>query len=348
MKISVIMPIYNCEKYLDSAISSVLSQKGVELEIIAIDDGSVDTSADILARLAASDSRIKPYFTEKNRGVAFTRNLALKYATGDYLAFCDADDIVPEGAYAALLKTIGNNDVAIGAYDALCDDGSFLGLCPVKADEKKSLFKSVISSKTLWTKLIRREFVVDNELTFDAEMSIGEDVVFLANLVLKNPTYAVTDIPVYYHCHHETSVSRSLTHTYTLSAFQMHIKCRRAVASLCADIPGAKDYVYVNFTSFISSFITMISPDTDRRIAFELYKEYLEEYDFSNNKPLFCALCGVPYDNFSSMTVDEFIEIRRLTPARDSVLLEFEHGLLGLRWIIKYFKAWLRYKTKKS
>ena len=347
MKISVIMPVYNCEKHLETAIASVLSQKGVELEIIAVDDGSSDSSADVLARLAASDSRIKPYYAEKNCGVASTRNCALKYATGEYLAFCDADDVVADGAYAALLRTIGNKDVAIGAYDALYDDGHFLGLCPVKDDEKKSLFKAVLSSKSLWTKLIRRSFVVDNELTFDSEMSIGEDVVFLANLVVKNPTYAVTDVPVYYHCHHNTAVSRSLTHTYTLSAFEMHIKCRRVVASVCADIPEAKDYIYKNFTPFITTFVSMISPDADRRLAFELYKEYLSEYDFSQNKTLFRALCGVPYDSFSSMTVDEFVEIRDSTPARDVVLWEFEHGMLGLRWIIKYFKAWFRYKTKK-
>ena len=348
MKISVIMPVYNCERYLEAAISSVLSQKGAEIEIIAVEDCSTDSSAEILRSLASKDSRIKPYFNDKNLGVSAVRNRALEYATGDYLAFCDSDDIVPDGAYAALLRAIGNNDLAIGAYDDLYDNGRLLGLCPVKEDEKKSLFKATLSARSLWTKLVRRSFIVDNGLEFDPQMSVGEDVVFLASLVVKNPSYAVTDAPVYYHCHHDTAVSRSLTHVYTLSAFEMHIKCRRMVVSICKDIPEAKDYIYVNFTPFITSFIPMISPEADRSAAFEIFKTYLAEYDFSGNKHLFLALCGVPYDNFSSMTVEEFLEIRGSTPARDVVLLEFQHGMLGLRWIIRYFKAWFGYKIKKS
>ena len=88
--------------------------------------------------------------------------------------------------------------------------------------------------------------------------------------------------------------------------------------------------------------------EDDRRLAFELYRQYLSEYDFSQIESIFFALVGVPYDGFFDMTVDEFLEIRGSTPARDTVLFEFEYGMLGLRWIVKYFKAWIKYKFKKS
>ena len=83
-------------------------------------------------------------------------------------------------------------------------------------------------------------------------------------------------------------------------------------------------------------------------MAFSMYREYLLEYDFSNKKKLFWALVGAPYDRFVTMSVDEYLEFRAATLPREHVLLEFECGRLGLRWVIKYFKAWLKFKFKKS
>jgi glycosyltransferase involved in cell wall biosynthesis len=346
MKISVIMPVYNSEKYLKDAIDSVLSQKGAELEIIAVEDCSKDSSRELLRALAESEPRIKAYYNEKNIGVAEVRNRALEYATGDFLAFCDSDDIVPSGAYAALMDTIGDADIAVGAYDNFHDDTGSDGICTVSDFDKKSLFRSMFSVSCLWTKLIRRSFVADNNLKFDTDMTIGEDVVFLANLVMKNPSFKVTDALVYHHCHHNTSVSRSLTHVYTLRAFEMHIECRRRVLTICESLAEIKDYIYLRFSSFICSFIPLMTSDDEKREAFELYKKYLLGYDFSKNKKLFRFLVGVPYDNFENMTLNEYLEIRASTPPREAVLCEFECGAIGFRWIFKYFKAWFKYKLK--
>lgn len=348
MKISVIMPVYNSEKYLEAAISSVFRQTGAEIEIIAVEDSSTDSSAELLRSLAAADPRIKAYYNEKNVGVAEVRNRALEYASGDYLAFCDSDDIVPDGAYAALLRVIGKKDIAVGAYDNLYDSGRLEGGYRLYGDEKASLFKAMFSVSCLWTKLIKRTFVVDNELRFDPAMSLGEDVVFLANLVMKNPSYAVTDSLVYYHCHHDRTVSRSLTHVYTLPAFMLHMKCRREVLSICASLPEVRDYIYINFTPFITDFLPLMQSSEERCVAFREYRNYLLEYDFSKKRKLFRALVGVSFDLFEKITVDEYIEIKNSTLAREMVLYEFEGGRLGLSWIIKYFKAWLKFKMKKS
>ena len=348
MKISVIMPVYNCERYLEAAISSVLSQKGADIEIIAIDDCSRDSSREILTRLSSEDSRIKPYFNDKNLGVAEVRNRAIKYASGEYLAFCESDDIVPEGAYSALLSVIGDNDIAVGGYDNLFDDGRLDGFCPVRRDERSSLFKSMFSVSCLWTKLIRREFVLEHALTFDTDMKIGEDVVFLANLVMCSPTYAVTDALVYYHCHHDTSQSRSLTHIYTLSAFELHIRCRRRVLEICAQLPEVRDYIYINFTPFISDFLLLMPGAEERREAFSMYRDFLMEYDFSSSPELFMTLVGVSLEGFCEITVDEYFERRNAVLPREKVLREFQSGRIGLRWIVKYFIAWFKFKIKKS
>ena len=347
MKISVIMPVYKAEKYLADAIESVLAQD-VDLEIIAIDDCSPDSSREILGELARKDSRIKPYFNEENVGVATVRNLALGYASGDYLAFCDSDDVVPRGAYKALLSVIGKNDIAIGTYENVYDDRGSDGVCPIYPSEKSSLFKSLFSVSCLWTKLIKREFVVKHNLTFDPSMKIGEDVVFLSHLATKSPSYAVTDFSVYHHCHHDTSVSRSLTHIYTLAAFSKHIECRNRILTICESIPEARDFVYINFSGFLTDFIPLISDLDEREDAFLLYKQHLLAYDFEKKPLLFNDLIGVPYKKLVDMTASEYFEAKDGTPPRERVFLEFRCGMIGLRWIFKYFFAWLKFKIKRN
>ena len=91
MKISVIIPVYNAAPFLSQCLDSVLHQTFEDLEILCVDDGSTDDSGDILRQYQAADSRIALFFQE-NRGVSAARNLALQYATGDYLMFVDSDD----------------------------------------------------------------------------------------------------------------------------------------------------------------------------------------------------------------------------------------------------------------
>ena len=211
-KISVIMPVYNCERYLEAALQSVLEQNVPALEIIAVEDHSSDRSAEILRAAAARDARIVTLFHEQNRGVAAVRNAALSRVTGDFVAFCDADDIVPPGAYEALLGAIGERDVAIGSFDDAYDNGTRTH-CQLGEDAKDSSFLALFSVCCLWTKLFRTSFLRENALTFDESMTIGEDVVFLANAATKNPSCAlVPEETVYWHCQHRPEEHCSLTH----------------------------------------------------------------------------------------------------------------------------------------
>tara|TARA_A100001015_G_scaffold199423_1_gene222636 strand:+ start:749 stop:1561 length:813 start_codon:yes stop_codon:yes gene_type:complete len=91
--ISVVMPCYNCEKFIQAAIESVLNQTYRNLELIIVDDFSTDNSKSIITRFLAQDSRIKPVFKEINEGAAVSRNVALDLAQGNYIAFLDADDV---------------------------------------------------------------------------------------------------------------------------------------------------------------------------------------------------------------------------------------------------------------
>lgn len=123
VKISVIVPVYNCEDYIGESISSLLNQTFKDIEIICMDDGSSDNSLNILNKIAANDSRLK-VFSQENQGASVARNNALKKATGDYVYFFDADDYIVEDALEKVYKKAVSTDseIVIFYFDSYKDD----------------------------------------------------------------------------------------------------------------------------------------------------------------------------------------------------------------------------------
>ena len=349
MKLSVIMPVYNCREYLGDAIKSVFNGGISDVELIAVDDCSRDGSRELLKELAENEPRIKAIYNDENRGVAAVRNIALNAATGEYLAFCDSDDTLPDGSYAKMLAAAGDMDVVIGGFADLSDNG-ISRVTYLHSSERGSLFHALMSVSCLWTKLIRRELVMKNGLTFDEDMTIGEDVVFLARLSTLNPTFTVIDEVIYNHIHHSRASTASLTHIYSLSAFESHLECRKRLISICesAGNSQAREYVYENFSGYLDRFITFIGNGEEREAAFCAYRDYMKEYCWKSKPLLFRALFGVEYDSFLSVGADGYIQLKYDVLPRDTVADEFAAGRIGLRWIFKYFKNWLKYKLKRS
>jgi glycosyltransferase involved in cell wall biosynthesis len=324
-------------------------QSDVDVEIIAIDDNSTDDSASILASLSAADSRIRAYYNDVNMGVAAVRNKALLLAKGDYIAFCDSDDTVPDGAYKAMMDALNGEDFIIGAHADKSDSGQ-IRFAYLGKTERTTPFRALFAVSCLWTKLIRRELVMKNGLTFDEDMTIGEDVVFLARLSTLNPTFTVIDEVIYNHIHHSRASTASLTHIYSLSAFESHLECRKRLISICesAGNSQAREYVYENFSGYLDRFITFIGNGEEREAAFCAYRDYMKEYCWKSKPLLFRALFGVEYDSFLSVGADGYIQLKYDVLPRDTVADEFAAGRIGLRWIFKYFKNWLKYKLKRS
>ncbi len=350
-RISVIMPVYNCERYLEKAIASVLAQEGAEVEIIAVEDCSKDGSRELLLRLAKDEPRIRAVCNETNMGVSAVRNRALALATGDYIAFCDSDDTVPAGAYASLLSVIGDKDIAIGSFenhiyveDALTQKES----CALLPEAYKSNFLALFSICCLWTKLIRTSFIRKHGLTFDESMSLGEDVVFLAHAATKEPTVALTEANVYHHHLYRQSDYRSLTHVYSLDAYRKHIECRQKLLEICRDIPECRDYVYLRFSGDVERYLHLLTDERERAEAFALFREYMKGYDYAEKPKLFLATVGIGYETFLTVSAHRFFEAVEAVPMRDRVAAEFDAGMIGLRYILRYFLSWLRFKLKRS
>ena len=121
--VTIIIPVYNVEKYLDECIQSVINQTYKNLEILLVDDGSTDSSPDICSKYSMQDNRIR-IITKKNGGIASARNKGIEKASGEYVYFLDSDDYIKETAIEELINYMQNNDLDLCYFsaDVLLDD----------------------------------------------------------------------------------------------------------------------------------------------------------------------------------------------------------------------------------
>ena len=161
MKISVIVPVYNVEKYLRKCLDSLVNQTFKDYEVIVVNDGSTDSSWKIIDEYQKKYSCIKAYQKE-NGGISSARNLGLKYASGNYVAFVDSDDYVDlfflEKMYNHAIST--NSDVVICDYYALNEDVKRYTKCHMKYSPDE-IVEYLLSPPMVWSKLIKKS-VMDN------------------------------------------------------------------------------------------------------------------------------------------------------------------------------------------
>lgn len=190
--VSIIVPIYNCEKYLEQCILSILKQSYKNIEIILINDGSEDKSHEIAFKYAKLDSRIK-YVTKKNEGVSKTRNLGIKLASGDYVTFVDADDFIEEKYIEDMILECKDMDFVMTGYKIwnMKNNECLKKECPYfygNINEFVEVIFNYINVPFLLSpcfKLFRLEILKKNEIEFPEDISFGEDALFVLEY-LKN------------------------------------------------------------------------------------------------------------------------------------------------------------------
>ena len=187
MKVSVIIPIYNTEKYLCRCIDSVLNQTFDDYEILLIDDGSTDDSASICYEYAQRHNKIKAIYSN-HLGVASARNLGLKLAKGKYIMFCDSDDYAEPNWIQTLYETLDKNPES----SVLC---AYSSLNIQKKSENKVTLTDVKTtthidiseyyyiyinnlSAFLWNKIYRHDVIKQNHIVFRTNLLEGEDLLF--------------------------------------------------------------------------------------------------------------------------------------------------------------------------
>ncbi len=206
--ISVIVPVYNAEKYLEKSINSVLNQTYSHWELILIDDGSLDKSKEICDKFSNRNSRIK-VFHQANAGVSAARNRGIEAASGEYITFLDADDILPSYSLETLVCSLIKNkaDVAMGTT---CGEkwGTQSGTEIWKDEEglQNSLMDNPYTYAA-WGKLYRHEMI--GETQFNTHIKINEDSFFVFQIMCKKPVCVCTDKEIYKYTQVPGSASRS-------------------------------------------------------------------------------------------------------------------------------------------
>ena len=224
--ISIIVPIYNTEKYLHQCLDSILNQTYTNFEVLLVNDGSTDSSGMICQEYVGRDSRFR-YFEKDNGGVASARNLGLERSGGAYITFIDSDDWIEpnylEVLYTALKES--NTDVAISTYKRFAQDGVFYLRSYSREDDEflnigtrsRDYFLEILprlgeldhSFYSISSKLIKREII--GNLLFDEQISYAEDLNFFFHLYLGVESVVYVRDYTYIYRTHDASTSQNVT-----------------------------------------------------------------------------------------------------------------------------------------
>lgn len=189
MKVSVILPVYNGEAYLDDCLASLLNQTLQEYEIICVNDGSIDRSGEILDGYQRKyPDRIK-VFHRKNEGVWKARAFALCQAQGEYVGFCDCDDCVEPDMYQVLYERVkqDSSEMAVCAYSRVDMETGKILCCEMQGFGDQTIevqrYRDILAviNTSLWNKLIRRDVVLQH-IYFEQPPRVAEDMMFLLSI----------------------------------------------------------------------------------------------------------------------------------------------------------------------
>lgn len=197
--ISVIIPVYNSEKFIEKCINSILSQSFTDFEIIAVDDGSTDSSPDILNAVSKTDSRLKVY-SKANGGVSSARNYGIEMAQGEYISFVDSDDELPRDALKILYENTDDSiDLISGSYHLTGAFRHDIIHTAQRFTNAERLTRFEEQDHTNWGpcgKLYRKSIVDRYNIRFREDISYSEDHIFNLNYTknIKNDMLVISDV----------------------------------------------------------------------------------------------------------------------------------------------------------
>lgn len=203
MRVSVIVPVYNAERWLEACIDSILAQTFTDFELLLVNDGSCDGSGDICRRYASLDGRIR-FFDTPNRGVSAARNLALDNARGEYVVFVDADDYVLPDHLALLSARAADDTMVVCNFSEQRGDRTIAApmrdCCVEGREASLAVFAEQFRYRWLnlvWNKIFSRAVIERHGLRFNEGLCYGEDTVFAIEYGARMDNISIDSRPTY-------------------------------------------------------------------------------------------------------------------------------------------------------
>ena len=274
--VSIIIPVYNAENYLDKCIKSVLDQSYTNLEVILINDGSADSSEDICLRFSKIDNRVM-YIKQENAGPSSARNNGISIAKGEFIQFIDADDYLTPNSVEVMVDAMEDSDFVIASYYNLYKN---------RAEEKVAISSKLVGKYLkddllpkwgelvaeemfhyTWNKLYRSKFI-KNRIKFDENIKISEDMIFNIDYISVIEKINIINTPIYYHIFYNQD---SITKRYHSGLFEMRRKTHKYIQNflILNGVYNNYNYEIVNnlyAKRIVSLLIHLVSKNTNMSI----------------------------------------------------------------------------------
>lgn len=283
--ITVIVPCYNIEKYIERCIESIENQTYKQIEIIVVDDGSKDKTVEILNKLKAQYSNISIYQNDKNRGAAYARNFAIKKSKGKYIGFVDSDDYISENYYEKLMQKAVEEDADLVTTD--------IEMLFENSNQKPILSKACINKVTKFNlvnnqlaaspcnKLIKKELIQKYPFL---EGKMNEDVASILPAIVNAKKIAYTDEVKYYYIQRKKSVQND---EVTLKRLQMLDAIETCFKRIEKDSEYEKYKEAILYHQVVLLYMIIIPKQKDykkRQKLLEVFMQRQGKYDLHKNK----------------------------------------------------------------
>lgn len=302
--ISIIVPVYNAEKYLHKCLNSILNQELNNIEVIIIDDGSSDNSKKIIQEYQVKDSRVRAIY-QSNQGVSATRNKGIRIAKGEYIGFVDADDYIELDMYKKMYQKaeeVKADIVVCNVRDIFHNNTRISlkleeGLISVEDIKPKEFLKEKYFNlgTAVWHKIFRRSLIEESKIRFINYNEVSsEDTIFNLQAMLKAKTIYCIDKPLYNYIIRDDSLTKS-----NLAKENMVYRCGNLVNVIhkyCERniIETGKYIEYITYWQLINS-LSYVYPKNLKNLSLaikeysrnKLYKSALKKLVLSNSLDIY-------------------------------------------------------------
>ncbi|WP_088012483.1 glycosyltransferase family 2 protein [Gottfriedia acidiceleris] len=280
--ISVIIPVYNVEKYISTCLDSVLAQSMIDFEVLLINDGSTDRSAVICDKYSNKDKRVKVYHKE-NSGPSSARNLGIKKASGEYIMFIDADDYIDQDTFRIVnfeAEKFGADIVVFPIFEKKGEVIQIYNIAESYFDDeesKKGFLKEVWLKSGLLAspvnKIYKAEVIKNNNILFNEDFCIAEDYLFNMEYIDAARKGCSIKTPLYYYVRHNDSISTKVFY----NKFDIALAVYRESLGLLSKY-SIKEVEYINkiHTEFATGLIRAMYEATRRGYKRNFFKKLKE------------------------------------------------------------------------